>query len=107
MKTRFHFGKPILKIIEFVFANLLLALIVTMLVFKGFSGSVSHFLTSLVWSFVICITQWLGHGYIHDWLDKKYSWHEHLIKRAIFTAFYLLIMLFKILGCQFQKLLLK
>lgn len=66
--------------------NLLLALIITVVVFKGFSGSLSHFLTSMIWGFVISITQWLGHGYIYDWLDKKYSWEEHLIKRAIFNS---------------------
>ncbi len=91
MKTTFSIGKPTRKILGFLSANLLLALVVTMLLFKGFSGSVSHFLTSLVWNFVICITLWLGHGYIHNWLDKKYSWQEHLMKRAIFNSLAIIV----------------
>lgn len=91
MKTAFYIGQRTLKIFGFVFVNLLLALVVTMLFFKGFSGSLSHFLLSLAWSFVICITQWLGHGYIHDWLDKKYSWQEHLIKRAIYNSLAIIV----------------
>ncbi|MEN8226868.1 MAG: histidine kinase [Bacteroidota bacterium] len=84
------------RILKLLAANILLALVVTVVFFKGYSQGPTVFFTSLTWAFAICITQWLGHGYIYDWLDKKYSWHEHLIKRAIYNS--LAIILYAVLA---------
>lgn len=61
---------------------LLLALIVTLVFFNRYEG-LKQFLISYGWALAISATQWLGNAYIYGLLDKKYSWHEHLVKRAI------------------------
>jgi len=40
---------------------------------------------------VICATQWLGNSYIYRLLDKKYSWHDHLLKRAIYGSLAIIV----------------
>jgi two-component system LytT family sensor kinase len=62
---------------------LLLALIVTLVFFNSYNEGLKQFLISYGWALAISATQWLGNAYIYGLLDKKYSWHEHLVKRAI------------------------
>jgi two-component system LytT family sensor kinase len=62
---------------------LILALIVTLVFFNRYNEGLVQFLISYSWAFAISATQWLGNAYIYGLLDKKYSWHEHLVKRAI------------------------
>ena len=83
--------KKSMTVIRFVLANLGLAIIISLLFFKGFSGSFSNFLASVAWGFVICATQWLGHSYIYDRLDRKYSWQNHLIKRALINSLAIIV----------------
>lgn len=64
-------------------AMLALALVVTFSFFD-YTGSLRDFFLSYGWSLAICLTQWLGHSYLYGLLDKKYSWHEHLVKRTIY-----------------------
>jgi len=46
---------------------------------------------SYAWGVAICATQWLGNSYIYGLLDKKYSWQEHLVKRAIYGSLALIV----------------
>lgn len=66
-------------------AMLVLALVITMLFFGGYKDA-NHFLISYAWAVVICVTQWLGNSYIYGLLDRKYSWEDHLVKRAIYGS---------------------
>ncbi len=86
MKNPFSSAKLFRSIIGIVLANLFLALFISLLLLKGFSGNLSGFLSSWTWGFVICITQWLGHGYIYNQLDKRFSWQEYPVKRAIYNS---------------------
>jgi len=63
-----------------------LALLITLLFFPDFDRGIREFLISYTWSLVICATQWLGNSYIFGLLDKKYSWKDHLLKRAIWGS---------------------
>jgi len=65
---------------------LLLALLITLLFFHSFEESFKDFIVSYAWSVAICASQWLGNSYIYGLLDKKYSWQDHLLKRAIWGS---------------------
>jgi two-component system, LytTR family, sensor kinase len=81
MKLRSYF--PLRSIFGFLLANIVLAFII-MLAFMGTSyESLSHFLLTFAWSFAICATLWLGHGLIFQYLDKRISWLEKPVKRAL------------------------
>jgi len=63
-----------------------LALLITLLYFHNYDEGFWEFIVNYSWAVVICATQWLGNSYIYGLLDKKYSWNEHLLKRAIFGS---------------------
>lgn len=65
---------------------LLLSLVITLLFFGRFEEGLVEFLISYGWALAISVTQWLGNAYIYAFLDKKFSWHEHLVKRAIWGS---------------------
>jgi sensor histidine kinase YesM len=86
-----------------------LALLITLLFFENYNDGFKEFILSYVWSLAICATLWLGNSYIYGLLDKRYSWQDHLVKRAIYgslaiivysaTAFMLVqIIMFKIVN---------
>ena len=91
MKSVSFSGKPYRKILGLVLANLILALIISIVFFEGSLRSLPEFLMAMTWGFVICITQWLGHSYIYNRLEKKYSWQEHLVKRAIVNSIAIIV----------------
>jgi len=61
-----------------------LALLSTLLFFNESHEGVKDFLVIYVWGLVVVATQWLGHSFIYGLLDKKFSWQDHLVKRAIY-----------------------
>ena len=67
-------------------AMLLLALLITVLIFDSKGEGFRIFMISYTWAVAICVSQSLGNSYIYRLLDKKYSWQEHLVKRAIFGS---------------------
>jgi len=69
-------------LITFV-AMLLLALLITIVIFDSFGEGFKIFMTSYVWAVAICVSQWLGNSYIFALLDKCCSWQDNLRKRAI------------------------
>ncbi|MEA3460232.1 MAG: histidine kinase [Bacteroidota bacterium] len=62
-----------------------LALLITLVFFRNYEDF-GEFMLSYAWAVVICATQWLGNSYIYGLLDKKYSWQDHLVKRAIYGS---------------------
>lgn len=61
-----------------------LALLTTLFFFNENYEGFRDFIVIYIWGVVVVATQWLGHSYIYGLLDKKYSWQDHLVKRAIF-----------------------
>lgn len=51
-------------------------------VYNGTYDSPQKTIIVVFWSFAIFVTQFLGHGYIIEYLDKKISW----VKRPVFRA---------------------
>lgn len=68
-----------------------LALLITILFFQNWDEGFKEFIVSYAWSVVICATQWLGNSYLYGVLDKKYSWQDHLVKRAIFGSLAIIV----------------
>ncbi|MFP4470468.1 MAG: sensor histidine kinase [Bacteroidales bacterium] len=71
------------NLMQFMLANLVLAFIVVLAFMDNPFRSTSTFALAMTWAFAICITQWLGHGYIFNYLDKEISWIEKPVKRAL------------------------
>lgn len=61
-----------------------LALLTTLLFFNENYEGFKDFLVIYIWGLVVVATQWLGNSFIYGLLDKKYSWQDQLVKRAIF-----------------------
>lgn len=80
---RFPVIYPFNQVVSFILANLLLSFIIMLLFMGNIFESFRGFLIMLGWAFAICSTQWLGHGLIFDYLDRKISWIEHPVKRAV------------------------
>lgn len=77
--------------LQFILSNIALSLLVIALFMKGTLGSLSDFFFAFGWAFAICITQWLGHGYIFHYLDKTIDWIEAPVKRALWGLFALIV----------------
>ena len=69
--------------VQVILANLVLSFIILLIFFDGSYTQPGNFFIALGWAFAICITQWLGHGYIFDYLDRKIGWIEAPVKRAL------------------------
>jgi two-component system LytT family sensor kinase len=67
-------------------AILVLALLITLLIFDSKGEGIKIFMISYAWAVAICVTQWTGNSYIYGLLDKRYSWQDHLKKRAIYGS---------------------
>jgi two-component system LytT family sensor kinase len=67
-------------------AMLVLALLITLLIFDSKGEGIKIFMISYAWAVAICVTQWTGNSYIYGLLDKRYSWQDHLKKRAIYGS---------------------
>ncbi len=65
---------------------LALSLLITFVFFDTYEKGFKGYIVSYSWMVVICATQWLGNSYIYRLLDKKYSWNDHLLKRAIYGS---------------------
>lgn len=81
-RKNFHTG--LANVTQFLLANLVLAFIIVLAFMENPFNSVGTFALAMTWAFAICATQWLGHGYIFDYLDKKISWIKKPVKRALY-----------------------
>jgi sensor histidine kinase YesM len=77
---------PYKKIWHFWLANLVISFAVMMLFYSGWNQSFKHFYLSLLWSFSICVTQWVGHGYINYKLSERFPWQGYPLQRSILGA---------------------
>lgn len=74
---------PFNQVIQFILANLALSFVLMLAFVTNPFSSIQTFLIGMAWSFAICSTQWLGHGWIFDYLDRKISWIKQPVKRSL------------------------
>lgn len=103
------------KLWQFLLANAVLALIILAVFFGNAFSNPQRFLSGIVWSYSICITQWIGPAFIGALLDKKLTWIKQPVTRTFVeigslllwsvTAFISvqLIMYYLVLGIQPQN----
>lgn len=75
-------GNNWLRILKFLLANVALSLLILTSFMKGGLEDVNSFLIGLTWSFSICITQWGGIQFIHNYIDRKISWIEFPVRKV-------------------------
>lgn len=76
---------------SFIIGNMLISFVI-MLAFMGNPFSSARlFFIAYSWALAICITQWLGHSYIFHQLDKRISWIETPVTRAVIGLIALII----------------
>ncbi len=86
MMRGFCFNNPVRRFLLNLAGMLVLALLITLLFFDGYDEGFREFAISYGWAVAICVTQWAGHSYIYGLLDRRYSWRDHQVKRAIFGS---------------------
>jgi sensor histidine kinase YesM len=70
---------------------LVLAVVVTLIFFQNYDAGLREFLLSYAWSLVLTATLWIGNSRIYQMLDKKFSWEDHLLKRAVLGSLALIL----------------
>ncbi len=80
------FLKPF-TILQYILANMGLSLLIQVMFIRGPIESFPDFLFYLLWSFMICITQWTGALLINRLLDYKLKWIERPVLRSILGIF--------------------
>jgi hypothetical protein len=68
-----------------------LAFLITIVFSQNWDDGFKEFILSYAWALAICASQWLGNSYIYGLLDKKYSWQDHLVKRAIWGTLAIIV----------------
>jgi len=71
--------------------SMILALLILVFNYSSSTESLEAFLITFGWALAICYTQWIGHTFFFDLLDKKFSWQEQAKKRAIYGALAIII----------------
>jgi len=72
-----------LTIRQFIIGNIVMAIIVVAIFFRGPVYSYMEFVKVVVWGFVICITQWSGPVIINHIINRRIKWIEQPILRSI------------------------
>ncbi|MBI9066952.1 MAG: histidine kinase [Salinivirgaceae bacterium] len=78
---------PYNKLWKLFLVNIVISLFAMVLFTDGLSSSLANMLKYFVWSFCICFSQWVGHVYINNKLNKYLSWQHQTIKRALVSFF--------------------
>jgi two-component system, LytTR family, sensor kinase len=92
--------KP-LSILQFFLINLGMSLIFLVLFTSGSIESLSDFLFYLLWTFLICITQWTGAVLINHFLDFKIKWIDKPVLRSILGI--VILVIYSVVAFMFVK----
>ena len=70
---------------------LALSAVITLILFQNYDAGLREFFLSYAWSLVLTATLWIGNSRIYQMLDKRFSWEDHLLKRAVFGSLALIV----------------
>jgi two-component system LytT family sensor kinase len=82
MKKIREFLHP-LSIIQFLFANLTLGLLIIVMFMPRAFNSYKDFANFSLWAFIICITQWSSLVYVNHLIDSKIKWITQPVLRSL------------------------
>jgi len=91
MNLSYFNQKPFGRFLMSLGGSMVLAFIIAIVSYNASIKSLQAFLITYAWTFAICYTQWIGHTFFYNLLDKKYSWPEHPWKRAIYGSLAIII----------------
>ncbi len=77
------------KLYKFLIANIILSLLIVVFLFENQFHDWKTFSISFVWAFAITITQWIGHQYINEKLNRRFSWISRPLKRTIYGVIFI------------------
>jgi len=83
--------QPFKKFWQFVIFCLVFSLGLGLLFWPGIFDSLLYFVTEIIWGMTIVMSQWLGNVFIVYQLDKRISWIETPVKRAVIGIISLII----------------
>jgi sensor histidine kinase YesM len=70
---------------------LALSVVITLIFFHNYDAGPREFFLSYAWSLALTATLWIGNSRIYQMLDRKFSWEEQLLKRAVFGSLALIV----------------
>lgn len=82
---------PFKKVWQFVIFCLVFSWGLGVIFWPGFFDSLFYFVTATIWGMTIMMSQWLGNVFIVHQLDKRISWIETPVKRAVIGIISLII----------------
>ncbi|MEN8203939.1 MAG: histidine kinase [Bacteroidota bacterium] len=91
MKTAYFNTHPFGRFLRNLIGSMVLALIVSAFTYNYSAKSLEAFLITYAWALAVCYTQWIGHTYFFNLLDKKFSWQKQPIKRAFYGSLAIII----------------
>ncbi len=81
---------PYLKLWKLFALNFIISLFLVVLFWNDYLISFSNFVIALTWAYAICFTQWIGHVYINNKLNERFSWQKQLALRIILGAVFMI-----------------
>ncbi len=81
---------PYSKLWKLFFANFVISLVVVVLFWDNYTTSFKEFAITIIWAYSICFTQWVGHVYINNKLNERFSWRHKPALRIIFGVVFVI-----------------
>ena len=91
MKKAFFHTTPFGRLLRNLIGSIILALIVTFFSYNFATKSLNTVMVTFAWAFAICFSQWLGHSFIFELLDKRISWQKQPLRRAIYGSLAIIV----------------
>jgi hypothetical protein len=91
MKKVFFNTTPLGRFLRNLLGSMLLALIIAAFSYNYEAKSLEVFLITYGWAFAVCYTQWIGHTFFFNLLDKRISWQKQPIKRALYGSLAIIV----------------
>lgn len=86
MKSAYFNTQPMGRFLRNLGGSMILALFILIFSYSSATASWKAFLITYGWALAICYTQWIGHTFFFNLLDKRFSWQREPRKRAIFGS---------------------
>jgi sensor histidine kinase YesM len=91
MKTVYFNRHPVGRFLRNLIGSIILALIVTYFSYNVATKSLNTFMMTFTWAFAVCYSQWVGHSFFFEVLDKRISWQKQPLRRAIFGSLAIIV----------------
>ncbi len=91
MKLSYFNNRPFGRFLRNLGGSMILAIIIAVVSYNASFENIKALLITYAWAFAVCYTQWIGHTFFFNLLDKKFSWQEDPWKRAIYGSLAIII----------------